>query len=238
MVDYWLSFLAGFFGSMHCVGMCGAIVLGYSTQSDLIGARISAGLAAHAAYNSGRVLSYTILGSLFGLLGSGITVLRGIGEWFSLLIGLLMLIWAVALLKIVPGFSSRAELPLRETSGSVFFELYRKFFGGLVGRPGLESKFYVGFLTPLLPCGLLYSMFVKAAGSASMIQGAIIMLLFGLGIVPALTITGFAGSFFRHRLRVWGDKLAAITILLMGLVMIVRALGVPLPLMGGHQHMH
>lgn len=223
---------------MHCVGMCGAIVMGYSTQSDLIGTRLGTGLAAHAAYNGGRVLSYTLLGGIFGLLGSGITILRGIGEWFSMLMGVLMVIWGISLLKIIPAFSSQAELRLGEEPRNFFFGLYRRLFGGLVGRPGLESKFYVGFLTPLLPCGLLYSMFIKAAGSASMIHGAVIMFLFGIGIVPALTITGLAGSYFGHRLRVWGDKLAAGMILLMGAVMIARALGIPFPFTGGHEHMH
>jgi len=223
---------------MHCVGMCGAIVMGYSTQSDLVGARFSAGLAAHTAYNSGRVLSYTLLGGIFGLLGSGITILRGMGDGFSMLTGALRVVWGISLLKIIPAFSSRAELRLDEEPRNFFFRLYRKFFGGLVGRPGLESKFYVGFLTPLLPCGLLYSMFIKAAGSASVIHGAATMFLFGMGIVPALAITGFAGSYFGQRLRVWGDKLAAVMILLMGAVMIARALGIPLPLMDGHEHMH
>ena len=237
-MDYWFSFLAGLFGSMHCVGMCGAIVMGYSTQSDLVGTRFSAGLAAHSAYNGGRVLSYTLFGGIFGLLGSGMTVLRGIGEWFSLFMGVLMVVWGISLLKIIPAFSSRARLELVEKSGNFFFRLYTRFFGGLIGKPGLESKFYIGFLTPLLPCGLLYSMFAKAAGSASMVRGATSMFLFGAGIVPALVITGFAGSYFGQRLRAWGDKLAAVMIILMGVVMIARSFGVPLPFMGGHEHMH
>ena len=116
------------------------------------------------------------------------------------------------------------------------FRAYRVVYGSLIAQKGLESKFYIGLLTPLLPCGLLYSMFLKAASSASILDGALIMACFGAGIVPALVVTGFASSYFGNRLRVWGDKLAAITVLLMGIVLLVRALGVHVPGMGGHVH--
>jgi len=86
-------------------------------------------------------------------------------------------------------------------------------------------------LTPLLPCGLLYSAFIIAAASGSAFNGAATMALFGIGIVPSLVIVGFVSTFFRFRLRTWGDKLAAATIVMMGIMMLMRGLGLPLPWM-------
>ena len=71
-MDYFLPFVVGFVGSLHCVGMCGAIVLAYSLQSGDPGSAPSAALSSmpmHLAYNTGRVMSYVVIGTFFGGLG-------------------------------------------------------------------------------------------------------------------------------------------------------------------------
>ncbi len=116
--------------------------------------------------------------------------------------------------------------------------MYTRTYGALLASPTIESKFYIGMLTPLLPCGLLYSAFIIAAASGSALHGAETMALFGIGIVPSLVIVGFVSTYFRFRLRSWGDRLAAFTIVLMGIMMLMRGLGLPLPWMvmgGGHR---
>ena len=82
-------------------------------------------------------------------------------------------------------------------------------------------------------------MFVMAAASGSAVNGAVTMALFGSGIVPSLVIVGFVSTFFRIQLRIWGDKFAAIMIVVMGIIMVMRGLGIPMPWMmmgGGHHH--
>lgn len=222
-MEYWLSFLAGVFGSMHCVGMCGVIVLGYSTQGIGANPGFSSLLGSHMTYNAGRVLGYTLVGALLGLIGGRITGLQIIGYWFSLVMGMMLVLFGIVLLKIVPGLSVSAELAIGQPTRNFFFKLYQATFGKLVAQKGLESKFYIGLMTPLLPCGLLYTMFLRAAGSGSPVEGGLTMMFFGLGIVPALVVTGFASTYFGYRLRRWGDKLAAVTIIVMGLAMLWRA---------------
>jgi sulfite exporter TauE/SafE len=225
-MDYWLAFLAGLFGSMHCVGMCGPIVLGYSTQGNSGDSSLLTHLTAHLAYNSGRVLSYTIVGAFLGFLGGSVTALHEIGYWFSLLLGILLVLAGVSLLRLLPRFSAAAQVNFEQRTRNILFLIYRKTFGALIGQKNLESKFYIGLMTPLLPCGLLYAMFLKAIAAGSFLSGAVTMFLFGVGIVPALVVTGLASSYFGQKLRVWGDKIAAVTILLMGLSLIWRALKV------------
>jgi len=239
-MDYSFAFFAGLFGSMHCVGMCGAIVLAYSTQGMPSSASRISTLASHLTYNAGRVLSYAIVGAFLGMAGKGVMMIHGVAQWFSLLVGAVLIVAGVVLLRVIPFVRIDESVPLVESGKSLFRRLYRASFGALVALPKLESKFYIGLLTPLLPCGLLYSMFLKAAETGSALGGGLTMALFGLGIVPALVATGYASTFLGEKLRKWGDKLAAVTIILMGLMLLTRGLGIPLPWMGGgggHGHM-
>jgi len=234
IMDLTLVFLAGFFGSMHCVGMCGAIVAAYSTQEHFRSGGIAGKwnpLLKHLAYNFGRVLSYVFVGAVLGALGGGFSGLRSIGAWFSTAAGVLLIISGIWMMRIFPGMGFDHKLPLGAGAKSFLVNLYSKTYGALLSSPSIESKFYIGFLTPLLPCGLLYSAFIMAAASGNAVSGAMTMALFGLGIVPSLIIVGFVSTFFKLRMRLWGDKLAAVTIVLMGAMMLMRGLGLPLPWM-------
>lgn len=243
-MDLALVFLTGLFGSMHCVGMCGAIVAAYSTQDgfrDSSSNERSGALIKHLAYNFGRILSYTIVGAMLGAIGGSFAGLKIVGEWFSALAGMVLIVSGFWMLRIFPCMGFAQEISLGTEKRSFLLSLYARSYGALLASPTVESKFYIGFLTPLLPCGLLYSAFMIAASSGSALNGALTMALFGSGIVPALVIVGYVSTFFRFRLRSWGDKLAAFTIILMGVMMLLRGLGMPLPWMmigagGGHNH--
>ncbi len=243
-----LVFLTGLFGSMHCVGMCGAIVAAYSTQRGFHNPSNSGKwgtLFKHLSYNFGRVLSYTIVGAMLGAIGGSFAGLKVAGEWFSALAGFVLIVSGFWMLRIFPWMGLRPrgeftrEISLGAEKKSFVLSLYTRSYGALFSSPTVESKFYLGFLTPLLPCGLLYSAFVMAAASGSAVNGAVTMALFGTGIVPSLIVVGYVSTFFRFQLRSWGDKLAALTIILMGVMMLLRGLGMPLPWMmigGGHHH--
>jgi len=232
-MEYYLAFLAGFFGSMHCVGMCGAIVLAYSTQSKLTAKPPLQSIPAHLSYNAGRVLSKTIVGALLGFIGAGLTGIETIAPYFTGAVGFLLIFSGIWMLKIIPGTGFSEKLPMQRQTRAFLFRLYIKTYGKLLNSPTNESKFYIGMLTVFLPCGLLYAMFIKAAASGSMLAGATIMFLFGMGIFPALFVVGIASSYFGTKLRFIGDKLAAITIIILGIMMASRALGLPMLLMGG-----
>jgi sulfite exporter TauE/SafE len=235
-MDYWLSFLTGLFGSMHCVGMCGPVVLSYSTQGSVRSSSISSSLSAHLIYNAGRVLSYTLVGGFLGGLHAGVALLHDVGFWFSLIAGVVMTLMGLSLLQLFPALALSATLSFDRMTRNVLFRAYRSLYRNLLSHRGLEAKFYLGLLTPLLPCGFLYAMLIKAASTATVVDGALTMLFFGLGIVPALVATGLAGNYFGDRLRAFGERVGAAMVLMMGVVLILRAFGVSLP--GGGMHHH
>ena len=176
---------------------------------------------------------------VLGAVGGSFVGLRTIGVWFSAVTGALLIVSGIWMLKIFPWMGFTQQVDFGAERKSPFLSFYSRTYGMLLASPTIESKFYIGLLTPLLPCGFLYSAFVMAASSGSAANGALTMALFGIGIVPALVIVGFVSTFFKFKLRLLGNKLAAVTIILMGTMMLLRGLGMPLPWMmmgGGHHH--
>ncbi len=245
-MDYALIFITGFLASLHCVGMCGAIVMAYSTQyivnnqisvngqgtGTLMTTAFSSTLGLHLAYNAGRVFAYTVLGVIIGFLGSMLTFIKHAAPYVSAVSGLFMIIAGLFMLNIIPLPSSQFW---DKISG-----LSSKTFGKVIRENSLKSKFTLGMLTPLFPCGILYAMLFKAGATQSLVSGGLTMLLFGSGMVPALVLTGTASSLLSSKVRRIGDKLAAVTIILMGIILVLRGMNIPFLAIfsGGTHHGH
>ena len=94
-MELWTAFVIGLLGSFHCIGMCGTIVLalplGEHGNVTFVSGRFF--------YNVGRVFTYAILGAVFGLLGSGISV-AGLQQWASISLGVVILLAVLFTLKI------------------------------------------------------------------------------------------------------------------------------------------
>lgn len=222
MIDYGLIFITGLLTSLHCLGMCGPIVLAYAANSSCAAQAHgnSAALKLHAAYNAGRIMSYVVLGVIAGLLGIALgTMLNDVAEAIAIVGGVVMIIAGLGMLGLiaVPSFFITGK------AGTML----RKLHGALLRKRTLASKFALGLLTPLLPCGILYAMFAKASASGSVAGGALTMAMFGLGIVPALLLMGSLSSVLSLRMRKGAEQLAALAIILMGVILLLRGFHVP-----------
>jgi len=237
VIDYGLVFVTGLLTSFHCIGMCGPIVLAYSLikPDDNSQTGRSSSFFLHTAYNGGRIISYTLLGALFGLIGMAVGGLKEFSAYFSLICGIIMIVAGIGLLGLfpVPGTSS-----LGKASG-IFSKLHSIF----IKKRTIASKLLLGLLTPLLPCGILYVMFVKAASAGSIVGGAFTMFLFSIGMAPSLILVGTLSSFFSARVRKRAELFATIAIIILGISLVLRGLHVPylrwIPGMhvgGGHGH--
>ncbi|MBI5583146.1 MAG: sulfite exporter TauE/SafE family protein [Deltaproteobacteria bacterium] len=219
-------FLIGLFGSLHCLGMCGSLILAYSLHIKSPEVRaVSAGrppwikgLFHHLAYHSGRLLTYGLLGALAaGLVNvSGFNLHLPVRGGIILAGGILILLLGAVFLGAVPlpGWWSRFSL----TPCSV----WDRFLPPLLLRPGSLSKAALGLASGLLPCCLSCSMLIKAAVTENMAAGCLTMVAFGLGTVPALLGLGISASLFTLRTRRIGEGLAALAIMVLGLILIFR----------------
>ena len=203
--------LIAFLGSFgHCIGMCGGIVIAYSSAK--IDKQWSPGrkAVAHLLYSFGRIQTYMLLGVIFGYLG-------GVSTFSNRANGILLVVAGVAMilsgLSLVGGvkFLNSVESPL--TRSRWFGDKFRD----LLNNQSLYSLFVLGMLNGLLPCGFVYFFAITAASTASPLWGGVVMLVFGLSTTPALFGLGFFVSLFqRGGLRGIMIRLAALAVIIYG----------------------
>ncbi|MBU8545317.1 MULTISPECIES: sulfite exporter TauE/SafE family protein [Roseomonadaceae] len=203
LVAMLLTGLAG--GVTHCAGMCAPFVIAQSgaavgASGDGMLARLSG--AALLPYHAGRLVGYATLGAVAGAsagLVSQVTGLRQVLAALLLLAAVLMLRQAVGRLPAswrgrlafwrrgAPALSADSEGP------------FQRAIGRLLARPGGWNGFGLGLLLSALPCGLLYAALAAAAATGSALAGALAMLAFTLGTIPALIGVALLGRLFLRR---------------------------------------
>lgn len=199
-------FLAGLFASPHCLGMCGGILLGQGAVS-VSPARAS------VFYNAGRVLSYTVLGAVFGALGTVIAYSMNVKSMVFTMVGLAVALIGLNLWGLLPGL--RALLPEQGT----LCRLPRSAQKRLAGRPLL-----IGLLTGLMPCGSLYAMWLYTVSTGSARGGAVSMLAFSLGTTPLMLLLGALGTMIPRKWNKYFVKASAVIVTALGLKMLVMGL--------------
>lgn len=207
----------GLVGSLHCIGMCGPIVVALPLKKHNLASKISGAVL----YNLGRVITYSVLGILFGLLGKGIHM-AGFQQWTSILLGVAMIISVlfpfvfrekITLGNLFSGFASRLIVRLKKLFSD------RSFF----------SLFMIGLLNGLLPCGLVYVAIAGAINSGTVWSGALFMAMFGVGTIPLLLIATLASDAIGQRVRLKFQKIVPAFIVLLGILFILRGLSLGIP---------
>lgn len=189
MSDYILLFTAGLLGALHCMGMCGGLV-------TACGMRFGGGLSFSLTYNAGRILSYSFLGLLMGLIGKALIAAGLFGKFqgiVPIVAGSLMVLIGLDLLGFVPK-------GLRKITSGLFPKaLSDKLIGNQL-KKHQPTTILLGIMNGLIPCGLLYAVGIKAAATADPVQGMLTMVAFGAGTLPALLLIGsFSGITGRVR---------------------------------------
>lgn len=179
-----IAFL-GSFG--HCIGMCGGIVVAYSTiKIDPKSSKVSQS-GAHLLYSSGRVLTYSILGAIFGFLGGVVTFSNNANGGLLIFAGIAMILAGLSLMGKIK-FLTLIEHSFSSSS------MYKNAFKAVLNSKSNLSFFILGMLNGLLPCGFVYFFAITAASTADPLYGAMVMAIFGLSTVPAMFGLGFLTS--------------------------------------------
>jgi len=187
------AFIAGLFGSVHCIGMCGGLVGLFTRQTGDNGSKPGfARILPHwLLTNAGRIGSYMVAGAIAGTIGAGAVgifsplYVKNIG---MLLSGSFM----VALGLYIAGWWH--GLATFEKLGGGLWRRVQPTLSRLLTRRGWQKSLLGGVIWGWLPCGLVYSMLVWSMTIATPLGGASIMLAFGLGTLPMLIGLGALGQ--------------------------------------------
>jgi len=179
-----IAFL-GSFG--HCIGMCGGIVVAYSTiKINPKSSKVSQSVA-HLLYSFGRVLTYTVLGAMFGALGGVALFSNNANGGLLIFAGVVMILAGLSLMGKIK-FLTLIEHSFSSSS------TYKNAFKAVLNSKSNLSFFVLGMLNGLLPCGFVYFFAITAASTADPLYGALVMFIFGVSTIPAMFGVGFLSS--------------------------------------------
>jgi sulfite exporter TauE/SafE len=197
--------------------MCGPIAIAIPLSDRSWIARISGGLL----YNTGRALTYALLGLIFGLAGMGLS-LGGMQQWASIALGGIMILSVLAPRILRLGDAGRRI-------GDLAAGKLKALFGRLFRLRTFGSLLALGLLNGFLPCGLVYVALAGALVSGTAGSGALFMFLFGLGTLPMMLGISLAGNLLSSRFRARVSRIVPWFIIVLGLVFILRGMNLGIP---------
>lgn len=216
-MDLITALTIGLIGSLHCLGMCGPIAVALPLHRNNWLMKITGGLL----YNSGRIITYGILGGIFGLLGRGIQ-LAGLQQWASIILGIVMI------LSVLFPFVFREKIKIDKMLSGYAGRLIGR-FRNLFAKRTLGNLLFIGLLNGLLPCGLVYMAIAGAINTNDVLMGVAFMMVFGIGTTPALLLLSLAGNVITSGFRKKAARVVPVFIVILGIIFILRGMSLGIP---------
>ncbi len=212
-LDLWTAFLLGLVGSLHCAGMCGPLALALPAAGNTTPAYV----LGRVAYNAGRIITYCLMGIVFGLVGRSF-LMAGLQRWVSIALGVALLL----------GLFASRKLALSRPVTSLVNQLKSR-MSVLLRRRSFTALAVLGLLNGLLPCGLVYVACAGAAATGGMAAGAQYMAAFGVGTVPMMLAISLSGSLVPASLRLKLVKTIPVCVFLLATLLILRGMSLGIP---------
>lgn len=203
--NYLGAFLVGLLGGVHCFGMCGGIVaaLTFTTEKPVslpatkgTHSKPTSHLHVLLGYNLGRLAGYTLAGALAGGVGAGLVSLTDIRysrDILAIVAALFMIALGLYLAGIWRGIT------YLEKGGQFLWKRIEPFSRRFIPATHFYQAVPLGLLWGWLPCGLVYTVLIWTLSAGGALQGAMLMLAFGLGTLPNLLAMGLMAK----RLATW-----------------------------------
>lgn len=211
------AIIFGLISSLHCIGMCGPIAMmlpvsHHNPQKK--GIQI-------AVYHLGRLFSYATLGLVFGLVGKGLS-LAGAQQYVSIMVGIGMIVIALVPEKLLAQYNF--SRPIHQLLSAIKAKLGQQF-----KKKSTDALFAIGILNGFLPCGMVYAALFGALAMPRYWDSVLYMLLFGLGTIPLMTAVVYVSNLLSFPIRTKVQKVIPLVICLIGVLFILRGLGLGIP---------
>jgi sulfite exporter TauE/SafE len=186
------ALLLGLASSAHCLGMCG----GLTSAMGLAVKNGSNSLALLGSFHLGRILSYALLGGIFGgIAGIGVDWFPALSYWLRVIAGFLLIAMGCYLTGLWQGLGKLEKL------GQTLWYLLNPITRHFIPANNAAQALSLGLLWAGLPCGLIYSTLAWSATATHWQHSALLMASFGLGTLPALILSSIWASRLKQVLR-------------------------------------
>jgi sulfite exporter TauE/SafE len=212
-MSYGLLFIVGLLTGFHCIAMCGGFVIGFTAG----GAREKGNTwRAPALYGAGKLVSYTVIGAVFGAVGSLIAFTPLIRGVVGIVAGVLLVIYGINLMNFIPWLR---KLWVRQPG------FIMNWMGTKNPKNATLHPLVVGLLNGLMiACGPLQAIYILAAGTGSPLEGAKLLFIFALGTLPVMLGFGYLTTVVSHKITARLLQASGIIVLVLGLVMLNQGL--------------
>jgi len=211
------AFILGLLGSFHCVGMCGPIAFMLPVDRSNSFKKISQ----IAIYHFGRLLAYSIIGLVFGLIGKSLYIF-GFQQQLSIAIGILMILAVIVPQKTLNKYN--ISKPIYRVISKI-----KSALGKALQKKTIDTFLTIGFLNGFLPCGLVYVALFAAIALGNALDGSFYMAVFGLGTIPLMTTAIYFSHFLKGKARQRIQNAIPVFIVIIGALFIIRGLGLGIP---------
>ncbi len=210
------GFTLGAFGSLHCVGMCGPLALALPVH-HLSGAKK---IIAAIIYNFGRVLTYSLLGLVMGVIGKGFFI-AGWEQMFSIIIGSTLLFFTILY------FVGKKNYQPNWYRNITYKLQY--LISNLLNEKNYAGYLLIGMANGLLPCGLVYVAISSALVLGNEVTSTLFMASFGFATIPAMLLLTVMGTKISLVVRNKMKRLTPFVIITVALLLILRGLSLDIP---------
>ncbi len=218
-MDLTSMLLLGLFGTGHCLGMCGPLVLAFPAATGRV--------SSHLFYHLGRITTYVSVGAVVGSIWAVLTLIAeksGVEPSVWIMRVRVLLFLATAVFLVLYGLS---RLGVVHSPGWIAVASPSKLPGsGAVIKSAAERKSHVnmllGFVLGFLPCGLSFAAFVRAVAAGSPLAGAALLAAFSAGTLPGLLLLGTGTSRAALRYRTCFDRVSGALMLAMAASLFFR----------------
>ena len=211
-VSYGAAFVIGLVAATStCLAVSGGLLLTISAKYNEKYPHLTGWqrFRPHLSFNIGRILSYTLLGAALGLVGSALTLSTTVTGVITLVASALMIVVGLQLLHIFP-WLDKIQLKMPKF-------LAHKIHDGSEDKPSSVKSFLLGGATFFLPCGFTQALQLYILGKGDALGGALIMLAFTLGTLPALAGIGFFSSFSKGTVQRYFMTFSAVLVIILGI---------------------
>ena len=205
-----LVFAIGLVASVSsCMAVTGGLLLAVSARYQPAPAQrsLASRMLPHVFFNAGRVISYTLFGAAIGHAGSALAISGIVAATVTIAASVLMMTIGAQMLGLLPPFGRMLSLP----------PTVQQRIHDLVLRETNVASFALGAATFFLPCGFTLALQLYVLGQGSALMGALTMLVFALGTLPALAAISAASGFVRGRAQAYFLKAAGAAVIVLGL---------------------